>query len=254
VNEKRSVQRFFARHASGYSVSESHRAGKDLRLLIEHLALSPTDRGLDVGTGVGHTALAIGPLVREVVGLDLTPQMGEEFHANCREAGAGNLRFVVGDVESLPFPDGAFDVLTCRRSAHHFPDPARAVREMARVLGSGGSAGLVDMSTPDDHAAATLVNEIETVRDSSHARALPPSQWKETLAAAGLVVSVLTVIVDRVPWLTWIHPVSADGDELPEAMRVLEAAEPAIRDQVAEGGHDGGVFLKRRIVAVARKL
>ena len=40
---------------------------------------------------------------------------------------------VICRAESLPFADGAFDVVACRTAAHHFADPAAAVREMTRV-------------------------------------------------------------------------------------------------------------------------
>ncbi|MHC4471224.1 MAG: class I SAM-dependent methyltransferase [Planctomycetota bacterium] len=253
MKEKEKVQSFFGRHAAGYSRSESHRTGADLRLLLDRLELGATDRALDVGTGVGHTALALGPSVRQVVGLDLTPGMGGEFIANRREAGAENLLFVVGDVEGLPFPDGGFDVVTCRRSAHHFPDPPRAVAEMARVLRSGGYAGIVDMTTPEDRAAAALLNAMEKARDSSHARALPPSEWEEVLGGGGLAVETLEVILDRVPWEIWVRPVRAGGEEDRQARRVLEAADPGVREKVAEVGPEGCFVLKRRIVVVARK-
>lgn len=253
MKKKERVQSFFGRHAAGYSRSESHRTGDDLRLLLARLSLRATDRALDVGTGVGHTALALGPSVREVVGLDLTPGMGGEFLANRRDAGAENLRFVVGDVEGLPFPDGGFDVVTCRRSAHHFPDPPRAVSEMARVLRPGGYAGIVDMTTPEDRAAAALLNEMEKARDPSHARALPPSEWEEVLGGEGLAVETLEVVLDRVPWEIWIRPVQAGGEEHRRARRVVEAADPGVREKVAEDGPEGLLVLKRRIVAVARK-
>ena len=51
---------------------------------------------------------------------------------------------VQGDSERLPFPGGAFDVVTCANSFHHYPHQQRAVEEMHRVLKPGGRLILVD--------------------------------------------------------------------------------------------------------------
>ena len=51
---------------------------------------------------------------------------------------------VQGDSERLPFPAGAFDVVTCANSFHHYPHQDCAVAEMYRVLKPGGRLFLVD--------------------------------------------------------------------------------------------------------------
>jgi ubiquinone/menaquinone biosynthesis C-methylase UbiE len=96
-------------------------------------------RVLDVGSGAGDVPLA---LVREGA------RRGVELHVTCldrseqmlaiaRRSAAGDpaLAFVRADGESLPFGDGAFDVVTCTLALHHFePDAARALlREVRRV-------------------------------------------------------------------------------------------------------------------------
>ena len=56
----------------------------------------------------------------------------------------GHVVPVQGDSERLPFPAGAFDVVTCANSFHHYPHQDRAVAEMHRVLRPGGRLMLVD--------------------------------------------------------------------------------------------------------------
>ena len=51
---------------------------------------------------------------------------------------------VQGDSERLPFQDGAFDIVTCANSFHHYPHQDRAVAEMHRVLKPGGRLLLLD--------------------------------------------------------------------------------------------------------------
>jgi len=52
--------------------------------------------------------------------------------------GIGNATFEIADSEDLPFDDGAFSAVLCSNSLHHYPQPDRAVREMARVLDTAG--------------------------------------------------------------------------------------------------------------------
>jgi SAM-dependent methyltransferase len=92
------------------------------------LALGPGDVLLDVGCGGGvflRRALETGC---EAVGLDHSPQMVELAR---QTSGA---RVVEGRAEELPFEDGAFTAVSCIVAFFFFPDPARALREMRRVL------------------------------------------------------------------------------------------------------------------------
>jgi SAM-dependent methyltransferase len=107
--------------------------------LVRTLRRLGARRVLDVGCGAGDVPLAV---VRDgarrgidvhVTCLDRSPQM----LALARRATGDHpaLAFVHGEGEALPFPDGAFDVVTCTLALHHFaPDAARALlRELRRV-------------------------------------------------------------------------------------------------------------------------
>lgn len=95
----------------------------------------PPRRILDVGTGTGAAALALAERWREaeVVGVDIAPQMIEEARRKVPPELAGRVRFEVVDAERLPFPDGAFDLVTLLNMIPFFD-------ELARVLAPGGSA------------------------------------------------------------------------------------------------------------------
>jgi ubiquinone/menaquinone biosynthesis C-methylase UbiE len=124
-----------------------------------------------MATGGGHTALALAPIARHVTACDVTEPMLRAARGFLRERGAARAGFVAGDVQALPFRDGAFDVVTCRIAAHHFADVASAVREVRRVLRPGGSFLLQDILGHDDAAAAAFITEVERRRDPSHVRA-----------------------------------------------------------------------------------
>jgi SAM-dependent methyltransferase len=122
-------------------------------------------------------------------------------------------------VEALPFADGAFDVVTCRIAAHHFASPAAAVREVRRVLRSGGSFLLQDILGHDDPQAAAFVTEVERRRDPSHVRAYRAAEWNAFLRAAGLTPMDTAVVAKRRPWEEW----TARTRMTPEARRDLDA-------------------------------
>jgi SAM-dependent methyltransferase len=247
------VRGFFTAHARNYAVDPGQRAGPDLVRLLERLEILPTDRALDVGTAAGNTAAALAPRVASVVGLDLTPRMRGEFEAVMRSARVENVGFEVGDADALPFPDGSFDLVTCRRAMHHFPSPSRAMAEMVRVLRPGGRAGFADMAAPANPGGAALFNALEQARDASHARALSPGEWRRLVEGAGLEVATLDELPDRIPWERWLSPVKAGGPEDALARERVAAASDAARAEVVE--RDGGdlVIRKVRVVVTARK-
>ncbi|MFN3928180.1 MAG: class I SAM-dependent methyltransferase [Thermoflexus sp.] len=254
MDPKEQAQNFFSQHASSYAINPSHRVGRDLERLVALLAPTGVERLLDVATGAGHTALALASQVQEVVGLDLTLAMGEQFAALAQERGFSNTYFVVGDVEALPFPDASFQLITCRRAAHHFPDPARALAEMTRVLSPGGRLGLVDMVAPEDPASARFLNLLEQARDPSHQQALSPSEWLALIEASGLQVRVWEVVEEQCPWSQWLNPVPADTPAATRALALAQTAGPDLSDVVLTTAQGDLIIRKRRIILVADKV
>ena len=250
MDPRKQAQEFFSRYASAYTISPSHRAGEDLQRLVAGLAPDGRGRLLDVATGSGHTALALAPWVEEVVGLDLTPAMGAEFMRQARTHGLPRVRFVVGAVEALPFPDGAFDWVTCRRAAHHFPHLPRALAEMRRVLAPGGRLGIVDMIAPADPEAARFLNELERIRDPSHQRALGLEEWREQMHGAGLSVISVEVVEEIQPWEQWWFPVPLDAPAAARALAYAARAGPEA-EEVLLRRPEGLAIRKRRGILVA---
>jgi ubiquinone/menaquinone biosynthesis C-methylase UbiE len=101
-------------------------------------------RLLDVGTGAGEVARELVGLTGaegEVVALDNSQAMIDA--AQARDGGTG-VRYVVGDVRSLPYSDGYFDGVRTERVLQHLEDPDAAIAEMSRVLRPGGRICLID--------------------------------------------------------------------------------------------------------------
>nr|WP_296070944.1 methyltransferase domain-containing protein [uncultured Actinoplanes sp.] len=101
-------------------------------------------RLLDVGAGAGEVARELAGLTGpdgEVIALDSSQAMIDA--ARARDGGTG-VRYVVGDVRSLPYGDGYFDGVRTERVLQHLEDPDAAIAEMSRVLRPGGRICLID--------------------------------------------------------------------------------------------------------------
>jgi ubiquinone/menaquinone biosynthesis C-methylase UbiE len=114
------------------------------RKVIDQTEIPVHARVLDVACGTGIVARLIAQRIGaqgRVVGLDFSPAM---LAAARRAAAADELEIEwhEGSVQDLPFDDGSFDLVFCQMGLQFFPDRARAVAEMHRVLAPGGRAVL----------------------------------------------------------------------------------------------------------------
>jgi ubiquinone/menaquinone biosynthesis C-methylase UbiE len=144
------------------------------------------ERALDVGTGAGALAFALAPLVREVVGADVVPELLEL--ARERAAAFGNVSFVEADATALPFERASFDLGATLRTLHHVPRPELVVAELSRVTRPGGRLLVVDQIAPNDPLAALELDRFERARDASHTRLLPDVDLRSLFDANSLVL------------------------------------------------------------------
>jgi len=115
------------------------------RFLVSRIVAGPGDRVLDVATGTGAVARE---LIRRhgctVVGLDQSPEMLVE----ARRRLGGDVALVEGRAEELPFADESFDALTFTYLLRYVDDPAATLKELARVVRSGGTIASLEFAVP----------------------------------------------------------------------------------------------------------
>src|SRR4029453_11594144 len=99
---------------------------------------------LEAGCGPGHLSIRLARHHGlEVTGLDLDPAMIARAQANNDRPGHSDQprpSFLVGDVATLPFPDGSCDLVVSTLSMHHWADPTAGLAEIGRVLRPGARA------------------------------------------------------------------------------------------------------------------
>jgi ubiquinone/menaquinone biosynthesis C-methylase UbiE len=175
------VRRRYAKEAARYDRRWREYLRRSLSATLRELSAAPEERVLDVGCGTG----ALLEAVRERwpgaagVGVDLSLEM----LAIARRRLPPAVALVAADAGRLPFADGAFDGATCTSVLHHWPEPATALAEVARVLRPGGRLVLTDWS--DDDPRLRLFSRLLRLFDRSHHRSYRSAEARILLESAG---------------------------------------------------------------------
>ena len=105
-------------------------------------------RVLEVSFGTGYLLTRYAADF-EVHGVDYNQKMVKIARKNLARAGV-SARLRQGNVESLPYEDESFDSVVNTMAFSGYPDGAKAISEMRRVLKEGGRLILIDVNYPSD--------------------------------------------------------------------------------------------------------
>jgi arsenite methyltransferase len=141
---------------------------------------------LDLGSGGGIDVLLsarrVGP-TGKAYGLDMTDEMLALANENKRKAGAGNVEFLKGEIESIPLPDNTVDVVISNCVINLSADKDRVLREAFRVLKPGGRFAVSDVVTRGEIAPEVRQSVLLWV--GCIAGALEENEYRGKLSAAG---------------------------------------------------------------------
>ena len=174
---------------------------------LDAISLSADDQILDIACGTGIVARLVrerlGPEPR-VVGTDLSGGMIAMARA-LSDAQSQSIEWELADASDLPFADGAFSLAICQQGIQFFPDENAALKEMKRVLRSGGRAAVSVWTGPNEFFTA-LANALSAnVNDEVGQRSLAPFSYNggeklaDRMASLGFIdTSTNQISVDRV--------------------------------------------------------
>lgn len=236
-----------------WSIGHYEHTAAELEPVAEHVvalaAVRPGERVLDLATGTGNAALLAARSGGVVTGLDAAPRLIDV--ARARAAGEQiEASFLVGDMLTLPFDDGAFDVAMSVFGLIFAADAGQAFGEMIRVLGADGRAYLSVWvpAGPVDAAVGTFGRALASVTGSRPKR-FPwhdPEAVSELAARHGAQAQIhegtLTITgASPEAYLQAVqenHPMSLAGRPLLEQAGVyVEVHESALR-VLREGNED----------------
>ena len=215
------AQSQFGPQAKAYIASPAHAQGADLQRIAAIAAAHRPGYALDLGCGGGHVAYAMAPHARRVAASDLSPEMTAAVAVEAARRGFAHIEAIAAPAASLPYRDGAFDMIACRFSAHHWQDVPAGLGEARRVLRAGAVAVFADVFAPALAAADTHLQAVELLRDPSHVRDYREVEWRAMLARAGFAITAITRGRLRMDFADWTMRQRTPADRA-AAIRTLQ--------------------------------
>ena len=210
-------------------------AARDLAFLVPHLR---TGMDLvDCGCGTGSITAGLAEIVApgQVIGIDIEPRQLDVARALAIERGVKNVRFAHGSIYELPYPDSTFDVAVAHFVIEHVSEPARALREIRRVLRPQGVAAIKDPYYP----AFTFRPAVPAIRRYDELMsAVRKHNGASDSYAADLRACLLEAGFQRTEAAAGILTVAGGGGGSPlfQLIRENQIREPAFHDTVIEQG------------------
>ena len=239
------VRREFSRAAEAFAQRTSGRF--DDMDVVAFARARPEDVVVEVGAGTGNFLSLFGAVCERLVAVDVTPEMLLQARACHPE-----LMLVAGDGARTPLRSGIVHLAATAQTLHHVPRPLPFLAELRRITARDGRVLVVDQLAPERYEQARAMNDLEVLRDPSHAASRPASAFRVMLEAAGLA------IVDERHWASqqrlssWMW-----RDEFPEeridAVRAFIAARGDTTGMGFERDGDDWVFERRRIMLLAQR-
>ena len=223
------------------------------RHVISLAELQPGERVVDLATGTGNAALLAARAGAQVEGIDAASRLIEVAQERAAAEGL-SARFVVGNLEELPFDDRSFDVALSVFGLIFAEDASRALDELIRVLGPSGRA-LVSAWVP-----AGPIDAMAGVfgRAISQATGRPPKRfsWHDVVAVRELAAhhEVRVLVHEGELEITAAspeayfeenehqHPMSVAGRPLLEQAGTYDEVRARALEVLREGNEDPAAF------------
>lgn len=232
----------FNRAAAAFSERTKDRF--DATGVVEFSQVKADDTVLEVGAGTGNfLALFEGHAARRIA-LDLTPGMLDVARAK------PGLLLVQADGRSLPMKSAAVELVASAQALHHMWEPLPVLREMRRV--ASRYVLIVDQLATESYEEIAFMNQLETIRDPTHATSRPRSAFHILVRSAGLEIVDEKVHEDQSRFSKWMWPGEFPAERI-EATRTFVEKFGAETGMGFERDGDDWIFTRRRIMLLAQR-
>ncbi len=184
--------------ALGYDKKEGYLNSFEQGQVLPMLGDLVGKKVLDIGAGTGRLAIELARLGAEVTALDVSPSMLRVLDQKARKAGV-KINTVVGDAESLDFPNNSFDWVVSAFVIVHMKDPKYFFIEAYRVLKDGGKllATNINQKEPPDVKTPDGIIKIESYYHR-------PEKIKEELEELAFGIDSERMIKEKEVWINQI--------------------------------------------------
>jgi SAM-dependent methyltransferase len=243
VSEHRDTLRSEFERAA-HSFAERTRGRFDDLDVVKFSRVRPDETVAEIGAGTANFLSLFGGVAGRLIALDLTYGMLVEARRN------HDVELVQGDGSRLPFRTGSIDLVASAQAFHHIFEPIPILKEMHRAVAPGGRVLIVDQIAPESFEKAAVMNELDVLRDPSHAISRPPSAFRIMVRAAGLEIVDEKIVAGRSSLSKWMWPEEFPTERIDAVRRFIERhGDQTGMDFVAEGDDYG--FTRRRIMLLA---
>lgn len=200
----------------------------------------------EIGAGTGHFLSRFTSVAGRTVAIDLSPAM---LH-RARFENPG-MAAAVADGAQLPLRDRSVDLIASAQMFHHVHQPVPILMEMRRVVAEDGHVLVVDQVATEKFEEARAMNELDVLRDPSHAASRPPSALRMMVMAAGLEIVAERTHESEQRLSSWMWTGEFPEERIAAVRRFIEVrGHETGKDFRKEG--DDWVFTRRRLMILAR--
>ncbi len=162
--------------------------------VLARMGMAADDNILDLGCGAGWLSRMLAKSAPQgcVVGMDISDEMVRRARQKSMEC--ENLVFIVGAAEEIPWESDFFSKMISVESSYYWPDPAKSLREVFRVLREGGSAWILINYYRDNPHCHQWVEILEIP-----AKLLSAAEWSGLFREAGFRNVAHRLIPDPTP-------------------------------------------------------
>ena len=160
-----------------------------LEKIIEKIDLKDNAICLDLGTGNGYIAFAIGEKFpnSNVVGIDIVENVINNNNKVVKDECRRNISFEIYNGIELPFQDNSIDYIITRFALHHFPRIEKTISEFNRVLKDDGRVFIIDC-VPNKEDGVDFINDWMKIIKDGHVRFYTEQEYIDMFKKYGIII------------------------------------------------------------------